>query len=281
MKTFPFLLALLLSSGCAGVTVKTAATAPPARENPPTGIDAALWKTVDALVAKLGSDDWAVRDAAQKEIEALPDPGTALAAVKASVERRSADAEIKHRGELAIKALDVRWALEWLAQHQDKPEIDDTALPLVSITTDRGVILIELFEDDAPNTVSNFINLTEKGFYDGLTFHRVEANFMIQGGDPQGKGFGGPGYCIKDEFSNKRLHDGPGTLSMANRGPSTGGSQFFITHVATHHLDGKHAVFGRVIKGQDVVDAIRKGDKMTKVMVTRKKSHEYKPEVIK
>jgi peptidyl-prolyl cis-trans isomerase B (cyclophilin B) len=161
-----------------------------------------------------------------------------------------------------------------------KAVIDDNALPIVSITTDKGIIVMELFEDDAPNTVANFINLIEKGYYDGLTFHRFERNFMIQGGDPKGNGNGGPGYCIKDEIS-KRRHDGPGVLSMAKRTPpNTGGSQFFITHLATPHLDGIHTVFGRVTQGQDVVDALRAGDKMTKVAIAKKRSHAYQPETI-
>ncbi len=158
-------------------------------------------------------------------------------------------------------------------------EIDDNALPLVAIRTDRGTIRLELFEDDAPNTVANFINLAEKGFYDGITFHRVLPNFMIQGGDPTGSGRGGPGYRFADEFS-RRGHDGPGTLSMANSGRNTNGSQFFITHKATSWLDGKHTVFGRVTEGMDVVNRIEGGDTMRKVEVLRKRAHEYKPNVI-
>jgi peptidyl-prolyl cis-trans isomerase B (cyclophilin B) len=164
--------------------------------------------------------------------------------------------------------------------------IDDKALPQVTIRTDKGDIVLELFEDDAPNTVANFINLAEKGFYNGLIFHRVIANFMIQGGDPTGTGMGGPGYRFADEFS-KREHK-RGTLSMANSGPNTNGSQFFITHVPTPHLDGKevdgvmrgHTVFGQVLKGQSVVDSIAKGDKMIEVRVDRKRSHPYKPELL-
>ena len=151
--------------------------------------------------------------------------------------------------------------------------IDDTQLPEVTIATSKGTIRLELFEDDAPNTVANFINLAESGFYDGLVFHRVIKDFMIQTGDPTGTGTGGPGYRIKDEFS-KRTHE-KGTLSMANSGPNTNGSQFFITHKATPWLNGKHTVFGKVIEGQDVVDAINQGDKMLKVTVTKKRNHKY------
>jgi len=151
-------------------------------------------------------------------------------------------------------------------------------LPQVTIQTTRGNIVLELTEDDAPNTVANFINLAEKGFYDGLKFHRVIPDFMIQGGDPTGTGSGGPGYVIADETSPRLKHD-RGVISMANAGPNTGGSQFFITHVPCPHLDGKHAVFGRVTSGMEVVDAIRQGDKMIKVTVDRKRNHPYVPTV--
>ena len=153
-------------------------------------------------------------------------------------------------------------------------------LPQVTIQTAKGNIVLELAEDDAPNTVANFISLVEKGYYDGLKFHRVIAQFMIQGGDPTGTGSGGPGYVIADEFSPRLKHD-RGVISMANAGPNTGGSQFFITHVPCPHLDGKHAVFGRVTSGMEVVDAIKQGDKMVKVTVDRKRDHPYKPQVIR
>ena len=135
------------------------------------------------------------------------------------------------------------------------------------IETPRGTIKLELFADKVPNTVANFEKLANSKFYDGLTFHRVISDFMIQGGCPYGTGTGGPGYQFDDEFHPHLRHDGPGVLSMANAGPNTNGSQFFITHVACPWLDGKHSVFGRVIEGQDVVDSIRQGDKMTKVYV--------------
>lgn len=124
------------------------------------------------------------------------------------------------------------------------------------LETNKGTIEIELFEDRAPTTTSNFINLSEKGFYDGVIFHRVIPGFMIQGGDPTGTGRGGPGYTIKDEFHPSLRHDKPGMLSMANAGPNTGGSQFFITVAATPWLDGKHAIFGQVVSGMDVVNQI-------------------------
>ena len=127
-------------------------------------------------------------------------------------------------------------------------------------STNMGVFEIKLATEDAPGTVKNFVNLVNRGFYDGLTFHRVIDNFMIQGGCPIGDGTGGPGYRIRDEFSPKLKHNGPGILSMANAGPNTGGSQFFITLVATPWLDGHHAVFGKVTKGMDVVKKIGKVD---------------------
>ena len=130
------------------------------------------------------------------------------------------------------------------------------------IKTDKGDIELELHADRAPVTVANFVNLAKSGFYDGVTFHRVIANFMIQGGDPTGTGTGGPGYRFEDEFDPSLRHEGPGVLSMANAGPGTNGSQFFITHVATPHLDDRHTVFGRVTSGQNVVDSIAQSDRM-------------------
>lgn len=125
-------------------------------------------------------------------------------------------------------------------------------------STNHGDFSVELFEDRAPATTKNFIDLVEKGFYDGLTFHRIIDSFMIQGGCPQGTGTGGPGYKIKDEFHSELTHDRPGVLSMANAGPDSGGSQFFITLTATPWLDNKHAVFGKVVSGMDVVEKIGK-----------------------
>ena len=149
-------------------------------------------------------------------------------------------------------------------------------LPRVRLSTTKGDIDIELFENDAPNTVANFIELVRAKFYDGLKFHRVIPGFMAQGGDPTGSGAGGPGYRFKDEIKpESRLHF-RGTLSMANAGPDTNGSQFFLTHLPTEWLNGKHTVFGRVIAGQDVVDSLSIGDAITKAEVVRKREHEYK-----
>lgn len=124
------------------------------------------------------------------------------------------------------------------------------------IQTNLGTFTVELFEDRAPATTRNFVDLAKKGFYDGVIFHRVIKGFMIQGGDPTGTGRGGPGYTIKDEFHSDLRHDAPGVLSMANAGPNTGGSQFFVTLDATPWLDDRHAVFGRVTAGMDVVEKI-------------------------
>ena len=132
--------------------------------------------------------------------------------------------------------------------------------PIAVFETNHGTFEIELFEDKAPITVKNFIDLAEQGFYDGLIFHRVIDGFMIQGGDPNGMGTGGPGYTIPDEFHKDLKHDSEGVLSMANAGPNTGGSQFFITLAATPWLDGHHSVFGKVVKGMDVVREIGKVD---------------------
>ncbi|MCD4810126.1 MAG: peptidylprolyl isomerase [Methanosarcinales archaeon] len=133
------------------------------------------------------------------------------------------------------------------------------------IETDKGNIVLELFESDAPNTVANFVKLINKGYYNGLKFHRVIPNFMVQGGCPVGNGTGGPGYAIKCEINPKKHLTG--TLSMAHAGKDTGGSQFFITHSPQPHLDGVHTVFGQVIEGMDVVNAIRQGDVMKQVKV--------------
>jgi cyclophilin family peptidyl-prolyl cis-trans isomerase len=126
----------------------------------------------------------------------------------------------------------------------------------VTIETTRGTFQVELFEDRAPKTTANFLSLAQKGFYDGIKFHRVIPQFMIQGGCPKGTGMGGPGYTIPDEFHPELKHGGEGILSMANAGPNTGGSQFFITLAPTPWLDGKHAVFGKVISGMEVVREI-------------------------
>ena len=128
------------------------------------------------------------------------------------------------------------------------------------LKTEKGDIVVELYADRAPLTVENFVNLARAGFYDGTTFHRVIRGFMAQGGDPTGTGTGGPGYKFGDEFHPSLRHDGPGVLSMANAGAGTNGSQFFITHGPTPHLDDRHSVFGRVTEGMDVVQALRERD---------------------
>jgi len=132
--------------------------------------------------------------------------------------------------------------------------------------TSRGTITVALFADKAPLTVANFVNLAQRGFYNGLKFHRVIANFMIQGGCPQGTGTGGPGYRFEDETNNGVRHE-RGSLSMANAGPNTNGSQFFITHIQTDWLDGKHTVFGKVTQGQEIVDTIKQGDTIERITI--------------
>lgn len=141
---------------------------------------------------------------------------------------------------------------------------------IAQFDTARGPIRLRLHGDKTPLTVANFVNLAKRGFYDGLTFHRVIADFMVQGGCPQGSGTGGPGYRFEDECRADLRHDKPGVLSMANAGPGTNGSQFFITHVATPWLDGKHTVFGEVLGAEDqaVVDAIRGGDKIERLTIS-------------
>lgn len=168
-------------------------------------------------------------------------------------------------------------------------------LPRVALETNQGRIVIELFEDEAPNTVANFVALAAAGAYDGTHFHRVIDGFMIQGGDmlskddnPMNDGTGGPGYRIKDEFHPRRRHSGPGVLSMANSGPNTNGSQFFITLGPTPHLDNRHSVFGRVVEGMAVVEKIGKTKtgardrpvspmRVDKAVVVSKRDHEYHP----
>lgn len=137
---------------------------------------------------------------------------------------------------------------------------------IATFDTDRGPIRIELAADKAPLTVANFVNLARRGFYDGLSFHRVIPDFMVQGGCPEGSGRGGPGYRFEDEANNGLGHD-RGVLSMANAGPNTNGSQFFITHVSTPWLNGKHTVFGKVIDGLDEVDAVKQGDLIKSVKI--------------
>jgi peptidyl-prolyl cis-trans isomerase B (cyclophilin B) len=146
-------------------------------------------------------------------------------------------------------------------------QIDPTKTYRALIETERGNIELELSPEYAPKTVNNFCFLAGEGFYDGATFHRVISDFMIQGGDPTGTGAGGPGYRFEDEVLGNPLKHETGVISMANAGPNTNGSQFFITHCPQPHLNGRHTVFGRVVQGQDVVDAIRQGDHMIRVTV--------------
>ena len=141
-------------------------------------------------------------------------------------------------------------------------EIDPQKSYAARMETDKGEMLIELFADKAPKTVNNFVFLSRQGFYDGIIFHRVIANFMAQGGDPTGTGTGGPGYKFEDEFDASLKHDKPGMLSMANAGPNTNGSQFFITHVPTPWLDNKHSIFGQISEGMDVLMSIPPRDPM-------------------
>jgi peptidyl-prolyl cis-trans isomerase B (cyclophilin B) len=147
--------------------------------------------------------------------------------------------------------------------------IDPKKSYTATMKTSRGEIVLELFPADAPKTVNNFVVLSRDGFYDGLSFHRVIPDFMIQGGCPEGSGRGGPGYRFEDEIQGRKNQSHkPGVISMANAGPGTNGSQFFITHVDCSYLDPKHTVFGKVTKGKDVVDSVKQGDKIESVTIT-------------
>lgn len=181
------------------------------------------------------------------------------------------------------------WAEEKAIRDAEQaPEDESQTLPRIRIQTNRGDMVVELFENEAPNTVANFVSLAEKKFYDGVTFHRVLPGFMAQGGDPDGTGMGGPGYKIKCEVDheNARKHF-RGSLSMAHAGRDTGGSQFFITFKPTRHLDGRHTVFGRVVEGVEVLAKLQRRDpqdanpaepdKIIAMEVLRKRDHEYKP----
>jgi peptidyl-prolyl cis-trans isomerase B (cyclophilin B) len=147
-------------------------------------------------------------------------------------------------------------------------QIDLSKTYRVSMETTKGLIELDLYPQYAPRTVNNFVFLTQQGYYDGVSFHRVINNFVIQGGDPTGTGAGGPGYKFEDEVYDNPLKHETNVISMANAGPNTNGSQFFITHSPQPHLDGKHTVFGKVVNGADVVNAIQEGDKMEKVEVS-------------
>lgn len=152
------------------------------------------------------------------------------------------------------------------SDEQSENLLDDENLSVV-LKTSKGDIHLQLEVEKTPLTTANFVNLVQRGFYDGIVFHRVIPDFMIQGGDPEGNGTGGPGYQFQDEFHSTLRHDRPGVLSMANAGPGTNGSQFFITHVETPWLDGKHSVFGHVVSGQEIVDAIEMGDTIEKATI--------------
>ena len=145
--------------------------------------------------------------------------------------------------------------------------IDEDRVYLVKLETTKGEVQLELYPEHAPKTVNNFVFLVKEAFYDGISFHRVIDNFMVQGGDPIGSGMGGPGYKFEDELSGNPLKHGSKVISMANSGPNTNGSQFFITHLPQPHLDGKHTVFGKVIQGEDVVDSIQQGDLINEASV--------------
>jgi len=147
-------------------------------------------------------------------------------------------------------------------------QIDPEKTYLAKMETSKGLIELELYPEHAPKTVNNFVFLAREGYYDGIKFHRVINNFMIQGGDPTGTGAGGPGYKFEDEVQGNPLKHDSKVISMANAGPNTNGSQFFITHSPQAHLDGKHTVFGKVVKGADVVDSISQGDEMVKVEIS-------------
>ncbi len=148
-------------------------------------------------------------------------------------------------------------------------QIDTAKTYKVSMETSKGTMELELYPEHAPKTVNNFVFLAEQGYYDGVSFHRVISNFMIQGGDPTGTGRGGPGYKFEDELAGNPLKHKRAVISMANAGPNTNGSQFFITHSPQSHLDGNHTVFGKVVSGQEIVDAIAQGDTMVKLTVSQ------------
>lgn len=139
-----------------------------------------------------------------------------------------------------------------------------------AINTDKGTMVVEFYEKDAPNTVDNFVKLSKEGYYDGLNFHRVIPNFVVQGGCPEGTGAGGPGYSIDCELDGENQHHDKGILSMAHAGKNTGGSQFFICHSRenTQHLDRKHTCFGKVVEGLEIIDEIRQGDKINSIKIT-------------
>jgi peptidyl-prolyl cis-trans isomerase B (cyclophilin B) len=169
-------------------------------------------------------------------------------------------------GRLKIKGAFVMNQKQW--NQPPEMSIDPDNKYLAAIETSRGTIELELYPQYAPKTVNNFVFLAGEGFYDGVTFHRVINDFMIQGGDPSGTGRDGPGYRFEDEVKDNPLTHEKNVISMANAGPNTNGSQFFITHAPQPHLNGKHTVFGKVVSGQDVVDVIQQGDRMESVSIS-------------
>ena len=156
-----------------------------------------------------------------------------------------------------------------MARYTSPPamQLDLSKTYTATINTNKGDITVGLYANQTPVTVNNFVFLAREGYYDGVVFHRVINDFMVQGGDPTGTGRGGPGYNFKDEFDPSLKHDGPGVLSMANSGPGTNGSQFFITHVSTPWLDGKHTVFGKLTAGEDTLFAIEQGDMIDSIVI--------------
>lgn len=221
------------------------------------------------VVAAFGTDHFAEAEAAFKKLRERMLP---------------IDERVGQNGVMATD-LKEKWARE---EELRKKDAEANDLPRVKMSTTQGDMVIELYENEAPDTVGNFVNLVEKKFYDGLPFHRVLPHFMAQGGDPQGDGSGGPGYHIYCECYREDARDHfAGTLSMAHAGKNTGGSQFFLTFQATPHLDGKHTVFGRVIEGKDVLAKITRrepggisspeADRILKAEVIRKRGHEYVP----
>ncbi|WP_233198952.1 MULTISPECIES: peptidylprolyl isomerase [Pirellulaceae] len=221
------------------------------------------------VVAAFGTDHFAEAETAFKKLQEKMLP---------------IDDRVGQNGVMATE-LKEKWARE---EELRKKDAEANDLPRVKMSTTQGDMVIELYENEAPDTVGNFVSLVEKKFYDGLPFHRVLPHFMAQGGDPQGDGSGGPGYNIFCECYREDARDHfAGTLSMAHAGKNTGGSQFFLTFQATPHLDGKHTVFGRVIEGKDVLSKITRrepgglsapeADRILKAEVIRKRDHEYLP----
>lgn len=183
---------------------------------------------------------------------------------KERIERQTEQTEQKQPGGKTTMAEPKQW------ESPPPMSIDPSKVYVAEITTSRGNITLELYPEHAPKTVNNFVFLAGEGFYDGVTFHRVIRDFVIQGGDPSGTGAGGPGYRFKDETAGNPLVHAAGVISMANAGPDTNGSQFFITHAPQPHLNGRHTVFGKVTEGMDVVLAVQQGDVMERVEAREK-----------